>query len=71
MRITKKIIMPRKDATYYNRIGGQYKLIKHIDKNFSVCELPLKEADYLIRVGGKYRAYEEVSEQKTISEEII
>ena len=61
MELTKKVIMPRKDAAYYNRLGGLYKLVNHIDKNFSVCELPLKEANYLIRLGGNYKAYAEVA----------
>ena len=74
MELTKKVIMPRKDADYYNRIGGLYKLVSHIDKNFSVCELPIKEANYLIRVGGKYKAYDEVtpaSQQIPEQEELI
>lgn len=74
MELTKKVIMPRKDAEYYNRLGGLNKLVAHIDKNFSVCELPVKDANYLIRIGGNYKAYDEVSqasEQIQEQEELI
>ena len=55
--LTETIEMPRKDATYYNRLGGLHKLEGNIDKNKSVCSVPVKTAKYLKRLGGVYKAY--------------
>ena len=65
--LVKKIITDRRIAKYLNRLGGQYKLVKNLDKVRSVLELPVDQANYFIRLGlfGPYT--EPVGEKYTVS----
>lgn len=51
MAATETIIISKKDAAYHKRLGGNYKLVKELDKNKAIYSVPVKTASYLKRLG--------------------
>ena len=45
------VVMSKKDAAQHNRLNGDYKLVREIDKNKAVYSIPSKDAIYLKRLG--------------------